>query len=97
MFVAMTTYREPITTDHPLLPAHRAHLDLGYARGALVCSGPQVPRTGGVVIIRGDDAHAARRLMDDDPLVAAGLVAYELIRFAPSKALVPELIEAPTV
>jgi uncharacterized protein YciI len=95
MFVALTDYREPLPTDNPVLPAHWAYLDDCYHRGMLVCSGPQNPRADGVLVLCGSDRVRAEALMDADPLVSSGRVAYRLIEFTPTRAMHPDLLEAP--
>lgn len=93
MFICMTTYLGPLPQDDPILPGHWAHLDRELAAGRLVASGPQVPRTGGVLILRVADEAEARALMERDPLVLHGRVEYRLLQFQPTRAMLPGLVE----
>ncbi|MFK0113332.1 YciI family protein [Streptomyces sp. NPDC091217] len=94
MFLCVSSYSRPLTVvDASVIEAHHAYLREAYARGLLLCSGPQVPRTGGVIVALGGDEAAVRALVDGDPLVRAGLTHYTLTRFVPTKAAYPELVE----
>jgi uncharacterized protein YciI len=95
MFIAVTSYASPLPPDDPDLPAHWAHLDDCYRRQLLVASGPQEPRTGGLLVIRGTDRVAAEALMDRDPLVVSGRVTYRLIPFRATRAADPALVDDP--
>ena len=48
------TYVKPLEEVDALLPAHVAWLDQGYAQGLFLVSGRRVPRTGGVIVTRGE-------------------------------------------
>jgi uncharacterized protein YciI len=94
MFVCSSTYSRPLDQrDDSVIQEHHAYLRQQYEAGTLLCSGPKVPRTGGVIIALGGDEAAVRALLDADPLARAGIASYRLERFAPSKAAYRELIE----
>ena len=92
MFLCITTYQRDFDLTEPIVLEHWAYQDEGYARGRLVCSGPQ-PAGGGVAIVRGDDEDDAREWLDNDPFVKGGVVTYRLVRFRATRAVLPELIE----
>lgn len=64
---------------------HREYLELGYQKGYLIASGPQNPRTGGVLLSQLKD----RKILDDflahDPFSIHGIGKYEVIEFTPVK------------
>jgi uncharacterized protein YciI len=64
-----------------------------YRRGLLVASGPQHPRTGGVMVLRGSDRSAAEAIMNADPLVAAGRVTFRLVAFTATRASHAEFLD----
>ena len=86
MFVCITRYLQRLDGEEVTIEAHWRHLDEGLAAGQLVCSGPQVPRTGGLLVLNVPHREDAARFMDADPLVRAGLVSYELIEFEATRA-----------
>jgi len=89
----VTTYTSPLPPDDPALPAHWDYVAECYRRQVLVASGPQEPRTGGIVIVRGTDQAQAQMVMDGDPLVAAGRVTYQLLAFTATRAAYPDLTD----
>lgn len=88
MFVCVTSYRTELPRDSPVLREHWSYLDGRLAAGELVCSGPQNPRTGGLLVLRIPDRDAAEAFVQADPLVRDGLVTYELIEFTPTRSII---------
>ena len=54
-FIVEITYKVSFEEMQKVLPAHRIYLDEGYEKGILLMSGPQNPKTGGIVIARAND------------------------------------------
>lgn len=81
MFVVSLTYKVPLEEIDRLGPAHREWLKQGYADGVFVVSGPKRPRTGGVIIARGE-IEALRARLAEDPFAKAGAADYEITDFA---------------
>lgn len=87
MFVLVLTYKKPLAEVEKHLSAHRAYLDRHYAGGEFVCSGPQSPRTGGMILCRAADRAAAESLTQEDPFCVHGIADYAIIEFTPTKHL----------
>lgn len=85
------TYVKPIEEVDALLPAHIGWLEQGYAQGAFLVSGRRVPRTGGVIVARGE-REAVERLAATDPLVKNGIATIEVIAFT-ATAAAPALVD----
>lgn len=86
MFVVLLTYVKPMAEVEAVTAAHRAWLDSHVATGLLIATGPQVPRTGGVLLARGGGTKAElEALLTSDPFQVAGVAAYKVIEFAPGK------------
>lgn len=81
MFVAILTYLVPISEVDRHLEAHRAWLEQGYEAEVLLAAGPQVPRTGGVILALGSDRAAIEALFARDPFVIHGVARYEIVAF----------------
>jgi uncharacterized protein YciI len=82
--------------DESLLSEHHAFMDEQYRHGALVASGPRMPRTGGVIVARGVDVTQVERLLSEEPLARAGIAAYEVIPFTATRAASVELLDVGT-
>lgn len=84
--IAVIRYRAPIEVIEAATEAHRAYLRALKAAGTLVVSGPVVPRTGGVLLLRVPDDNSAAALdavRDGDPFWQQGLANYELLPWNP--------------
>lgn len=67
-----------------VVPEHRDWIRGHYESGVMLSSGPQVPRVGGVLLLRCPSMEAARELVDADPLVTSGVARYGLVAFEPT-------------
>lgn len=86
MFIILVTYKKPLAEVEKHLADHRAFLDRHYADGALLCSGPQNPRTGGVILCRLTDREAVEALTAEDPFRIHDVAEYRLVEFSPNKS-----------
>jgi uncharacterized protein YciI len=85
--LAIIRYRRPLDEVVAVQDAHRSYMAELKATGTLVASGPLVPRYGGALLLRVDDAGAdaaLERVRDGDPYVRAGVAQYELLPWNPT-------------
>lgn len=80
MFAFHSKYLVPLEEVDKHLDAHRAFLKTLIGKN-LVCSGPQVPRTGGFILLYAASRQEAETIMAGDPYVIHGIAKYELIEF----------------
>jgi uncharacterized protein YciI len=85
MFVLLLDYVRPLDEVDALMREHMAWLNEHYASGRFVVSGRRVPRTGGVILARGDDREEIERIAAADPFVAGGVATCEVIQFRASQ------------
>jgi uncharacterized protein YciI len=85
MFILLLTYTKPLPEVDALMRPHIAWLEEQYDAGRFLMWGRQVPRTGGVILARGDDRDAMQALAEQDPFVTGGVATVEVIQFRPSK------------
>lgn len=85
MFVLLLTYVRPLEEVDALMREHMAWLNEHYASGRFVVSGRRVPRTGGVILARGDDREEIERIAAADPFVAGGVATCEVVQFRASQ------------
>lgn len=74
--VVSLTYKAPLEQVNAQGAAHVAWLERCLEAGSLIVSGRKVPRTGGVLIVRGDLA-AAKALCEGDPFCIHGVAEHE--------------------
>ena len=83
MLIAILTYHKPLAEVEKLLEAHRDFLSDCYATGKLLVSGPQNPRTGGVIIAKISSKSEFEELLSQDPFAKEGIASHEIIEFDP--------------
>jgi uncharacterized protein YciI len=89
MFVLLSRYLKPLDEVDRHLADHRAFLEKHYAAHHLLTSGPQNPRTGGVIVTHDLTREQAEAMMAEDPFVREGIAEYEFIEFEPTRPLNP--------
>ncbi|HEU5036668.1 MAG TPA: YciI family protein [Nocardioides sp.] len=83
--MVVLTYTAPLARIDELLDAHRAWLDQQYAEGRFLASGPQVPRSGGLILARAESREAVLDVVGTDPFFRAGAASYEVMQFTPTR------------
>jgi uncharacterized protein YciI len=86
MFVLLLSYTRPIEEVDALMRKHIAWLNEHYDAGRFVVSGRRIPRTGGVIVARGDDRDEIERIVASDPFVSGGVATCEAIHFRASQS-----------
>lgn len=84
MFIAILTYKKPLSEVDKYLQAHRDYLAEHYAAGDLITSGPRVPRVGGVIMIKAADLESAKTILSQDPFNINGIADYQIVEFTPT-------------
>ncbi len=82
-FIILIEYKVPLEEIVKLTDAHRAHLQKGYKKGMLLLSGPQIPRTGGLVIGKCNDKEELETFFSEDPYFIHSCAEYRYIEFTP--------------
>jgi uncharacterized protein YciI len=85
VFVLLLTYVKPLAAVDALMREHVAWLGEHYAAGRFLVSGRRIPRTGGVIVARGDDRAEMEALAATDPFVRGGVATCEVIQFRASQ------------
>jgi uncharacterized protein YciI len=86
MFVILLHYLKPIEEVDRFVVPHRAYLDELYQKNVLLASGPQIPRSGGVLLARGGRSKEELQiLLNQDPFSIEGIAEYSVIEFDPIK------------
>lgn len=83
LFVILITYTKPMEEINEILPSHRAFLKKGYESGHLLASGPQNPKTGGIVIGKFDSKESTEVFFKYDPYAQNNVATYQILEFNP--------------
>ena len=84
MFIAILTYKKPLSEVDKFLAAHREYLAEHYAAGDFIASGPQTPRVGGVIMINTESRVAVDSIIAQDPFNINGIADYQIVEFTPT-------------
>ena len=74
------TYKKPLNIVDQHLDNHRDFLKKGYNKSLFIASGPQTPRTGGIIIARGD-LKDLKKFMTKDPFLLNDVASYHYASF----------------
>lgn len=83
MFIVALSYIAPLEEIDAQLAQHVLWLKQCYADGLFLASGRKEPRTGGIILARGQRQALQQRLAQD-PFALAGLARYDITEFHPS-------------
>jgi uncharacterized protein YciI len=81
MLILSLTYKVPLEKADQHMQAHMAWVKEGYDAGRFLASGRKVPRTGGVILARGERADM-EHFCAADPFVVHGVADYEISEVA---------------
>ena len=79
IYVAILTYVRPLEEIDRHVEAHIEWLRRHYADGTFLLSGRRMPRTGGVIVTRGESLEAVEALLKTDPFQQHGLATVDII------------------
>ena len=84
MFIAILTYKKPLSEVDLFLAAHREYFAKHYAAGDFIASGPQTPRVGCVIMIKAENRTAVDTIIAKDPFNINGIADYKIVEFTPT-------------
>lgn len=84
-FLILITYKVDLTVIDSLLVQHREFLQTGYDNNLLLMSGPENPRTGGVVIAKANSLEEIKSFFAGDPYYKNNAAEYDFREFNPVK------------
>jgi len=84
MFIAILTYKKPLSEVDKHLQAHREYLAENYAAGRFIASGPQTPRVGGVIVMKAANREDVDVLIAQDPFHINDIAGYQIVELTPT-------------
>jgi len=85
MFILSLTYVKPSEDADRLMQPHMDWVNAGYESGLFLASGRKNPRTGGVILAKGDRA-AIETYVARDPFVIEGIAICDVTEVVVSRA-----------
>ena len=90
LFTVFIEYVRPLDEVEKVVASHRSYLEGIFRSGALLASGPLVPRTGGILWLKAGSREEIERIVREDPYSISGVATFRILEFEPKK-LVPGL------
>lgn len=90
MFVIQLRFSTNRANAGQFMDGHNAWLKDGFAKGIFLLAGTIQPKLGGAIFAHNSTIEQIQAFVKEDPFVAEGVVAAEIIEITPSKA-VPQL------
>jgi uncharacterized protein YciI len=87
MFVIVVNYVKPLEEIDRLLAAHREFLQQGYDAGVFLCSGPRIPRHGGIILAKATSRAELLDRIKQDPFYQAEVAEYQIHEFEPNRSI----------
>ncbi len=81
MFILSLTYKQDMSEADRHMQPHLDWVREGYEKGWFLASGRKVPRTGGVILARGDRSEI-EAFVAADPFTVHGVADYEITEVA---------------
>ncbi len=81
MFIAILTYKKPLSEVDKFLAAHREYLAKHYVAGDFIASGPQTPPIDGVIMMKADNRTAVDATIAEDPFHINDIAHYQIVEF----------------
>ncbi|MBI2420391.1 MAG: YciI family protein [Ignavibacteriales bacterium] len=81
MFIILLSYKQSLSVVDTFLAGHNAYLQKYYKSGTFICSGPQVPREGGVILCSAGTVDEVHHIVSEDPFVSNGVAEYSILEF----------------
>jgi len=81
LFVVLLTYTKPLEEVDRHLQGHRDFLAKYYQSGHFIVSGPQIPREGGLIMLRAQSRNEVETIMAEDPFRQNGVATYQITQF----------------
>lgn len=86
MLILSLTYVVPVETAQTQMQPHMDWVNAGYEKGWFLASGRKIPRTGGVILAKGDRAEI-EAYCAADPFVLHAIATYEITELALSRTV----------
>jgi uncharacterized protein YciI len=85
MFIVNLTYTQPLEIIDQIRPEHVAFLDKYYAKDIFLVSGPQNPRTGGIIVAHRVNKEELKSILEEDPFFIKKAAKFEITEFTANK------------
>jgi uncharacterized protein YciI len=86
MYLVDMSFTDMAKITPELTNKHKSYLEQEYKSNKLMFGGRKVPRTGGILISQHASEDELKQVLNSDPFVKSGAVAYSITEFIPVMA-----------
>ncbi len=88
LFVISLIYKSSLPEVDKYLAGHNHFLRKYYDNGTFICSGPKVPRTGGIILCKSERIENVKTIIAEDPFNLNKVADYEITEFCVADAAI---------
>jgi len=81
LFIISLTYKSALTEVDKYLAGHNLFLRKYYDNEIFICSGPKIPRVGGIILCKSDSVDTVKTIIAEDPFNTNNVANYEITEF----------------
>ena len=81
LFIISLSYKAALTEVDQYLTGHNLFLRKYYDNGTFICSGPKIPRVGGVILCNAESIDAVMTIIAEDPFNLNNVADYDITEF----------------
>ena len=81
LFIISLSYKSLLEEVDKYLAGHNEFLRKYYDNGTFICSGPKIPRSGGIILCKSDNYNVVEEITEEDPFKINGVADYEITEF----------------
>ena len=85
LFIVLLKYSAPLDRIDAFRKRHMEFLDKFYSQNTFIASGPQSPRSGGIIIAKAYSKTEMQEIIQQDPFVVNNLATLDIIEFTATK------------
>jgi uncharacterized protein YciI len=81
LFIISLTYKSQLSEVDIHLASHNQFLRRYYDNGTFICSGPKIPRVGGIILCKSESIDSVKAIITEDPFNISNVADYEITEF----------------
>ena len=81
LFIISLSYKATLAEVDRYLAGHNQFLRKYYDNRTFLCSGPKIPRVGGVILCRSESVDSVTTIISEDPFNINNVADYEITEF----------------
>ena len=81
LFIISLSYKAALADVDQYLTGHNQFLRKYFDSGTFICSGPKIPRVGGIILSKSETIDAVKTIITEDPFNINNVADYDITEF----------------